>query len=218
MIRHPENTNLTLCYDSTFLNYPIQDQHGPLIQEYLYKLHQTVSHALAQYPRVFAFRVDLHFPTTIPLQDPWLTNGVMDRFIESFKSKIAYNRSLARKERPGAHDSRVRYFWAKEFGQQSWPHYHLAILLNRDAFCALGYFELGRDNLFNRLVEAWASALSIPESMAMGLVEIPQNAMYHLCRDDNDGISDFIYRASYLCKAATKVYGDGSHGFGASRV
>jgi hypothetical protein len=27
-----------------------------------------------------------------------------------------------------------------------------------------------------------------------------------------------FYRASYLCKSATKAYGDGQHGFGASRV
>lgn len=47
------------------------------------------------------------------------------------------------------------------YGQQGKPHYHVAILLNRDAFCSLGHFQPGRDNLFNRLVSAWGSALGL---------------------------------------------------------
>ncbi|AOX99694.1 hypothetical protein BJP62_04020 [Jeongeupia sp. USM3] len=90
-------------------------------------------------------------------------------------------------------------------------------MLNEDAFCALGQFELGRDNMFNRLCEAWGSALGIPVEAAAGLVEVPQNPCYHLHRDGMVGVDDFFYRTSYLCKAATKVFGDGVHGFGASR-
>lgn len=93
----------------------------------------------------------------------------------------------------------------------------MAFLLNYDAFNALGKFEPGRDNMFNRLEGAWASALGLPVEAVRGLVEIPSNSTYCLRRDDPQGLNDFFYRASYLCKAATKVYGDGQHGFGASR-
>jgi len=31
-------------------------------------------------------------------------------------------------------------------------------------------------------------------------------------------IAELFYRASYLCKAATKSYGNGCHGFGTSRT
>jgi len=53
---------------------------------------------------------------------------------------------------------------------------------------------------------------------AGGLVEIPANPSYRLHRHDMSGMADFFYRASYLCKAATKSYGNGCHGFGASRI
>lgn len=59
MIRHPDNTNLILHNGSTFQNWPIQEDKGPFIQQYLHRLQQTMQYALAQYPRVFAFRVDL---------------------------------------------------------------------------------------------------------------------------------------------------------------
>lgn len=94
----------------------------------------------------------------------------------------------------------------------------MAIFLNYDAFNALGKYESGRDNVFYRLQDAWASALALSVDAVRGLVEVPRNATYSLRRDDPQGQKDFFYRASYLCEAATKVYGNGQHGFGASRI
>ncbi|MCH4874749.1 inovirus Gp2 family protein [Pseudomonas sp. TMW22091] len=218
MSRHPSNTNLILHKDSTFQGWPIQVGKGPFIQQYLSRLQQAMQCALAQYPRVFAFRFDLRFPTGIQLPDSVYTNQVVERFIESFKAKIAHNRSQARQLNKYAHDSKVRYVWARELGEHGKPHYHLAILLNRDAFTALGKFEVGRDNMFNRLVEAWASALGLSVEAVRGLVEVPPNPCYHLNLGEPGGQAEFFHRTSYLCKAATKVFGDGSHGFGASRA
>lgn len=218
MIRHPRNTNLILHNDSAFQGWPIQVDKGPFIQQYLSRLQQTMQCALAQYPRVFAFRIDLRFPTGIQLPGSVYTNQVIERFIESFKAKIAHNRSHARQLNKYAHDSKVRYVWARELGEHGKPHFHLAILLNRDAFTALGKFEVGRDNMFNRLVEAWASALGLSGDAVRGLVEVPPNPCYHLNRGEPGGQAEFFHRTSYLCKAATKVFGDGSHGFGASRT
>ena len=121
-----------------------------------------------------------------------------------------------------AHDTVVRYVWAREVGkghrgQHGRPHYHMAVLLNYDAYCALGRFSPGRDNMFNRLQDAWASALGLPLDAVVGLVEIPANPYYCIHRDDSESIAQFFHRASYLCKAATKEFGNGGHGFGASR-
>jgi hypothetical protein len=217
MIRHPDNTNLILHSDSSFQNWPVQEDKGPLIQQYLNRLQQTMQCAFAQYPRVFAFRFDLRLPVGTQLPDYAYTNQVIERFIESFKAKIRHNRNMARQSNPYAHDSKVRYVWAREQGQHGKPHHHLAILLNYDAFASLGKFALGRDNMFNRLVAAWASALGLSIEAASGLVEIPSNHYYHLHRDDLAGQAVFFHRTSYLCKAATKVYGDGQHSFGCSR-
>jgi hypothetical protein len=195
----------------------VQADKGPFISEYLYRLHQTMGRALIQYPRVFAFRVDLRLPAQTQFPNYVFTNEVIERFIGSFKAKIKHNRIQARLLNKRAHDSRVRYVWAREQGQHGKPHYHLAILLNRDAFTALGKFEAGRDNMFNRLAGAWASALGLSVEAVKGLVEIPTNPFYYLNRGEPKGQAEFFHRTSYLCKSATKVFGDGSHGFGCSR-
>ncbi len=218
MIRHPKNTNLTLHYENTYLGLAVQVDKAPFIQEYLSRLHQTISRSLSQYSRVFAFRFDLRLPTNIQLPDYAFTNEVVDRFIESFKAKIKHNRQMAKLVNKYAHDTTVRYVWAREQGQQGRPHHHFAILLNYDAFNALGKIESGRDNMFNRLEGAWASALGMSVEAIRGLVEIPDNPDYHLQRNELAGQAAFFYRASYLCKAATKAFGDGSHAFGASRL
>lgn len=218
MNRHPGNTHLNLHYGDTYQGFPIQVKKGPFIHSYLGRLLQTIVFSLNEYPRTFAFRVDLRLPASTLIHDLFLTNLAMERFFESFKAKIRHNRYKARQARQYAHDSKVRYVWAREFNEAGTPHYHVAILLNNDAFCSLGNFYSESKNMFNRLEEAWASALCLSIEEVRGLVEIPRNACYKLQRDDRDSQADFFYRTSYLCKADTKVYGDGSHGFGASRT
>ncbi|NKF94854.1 hypothetical protein GO290_01931 [Ralstonia solanacearum] len=218
MIRHPKNTNLILHYDNTYHGLSVQTEKGPLISKYLESLYQVISRALRDYSRVFAFRVDLRLPVDLELPDYAYTNEVIERFLGSVKAKIKNNRRRARQVNPYSHDSAVRYVWAREEGQHGRPHYHLAFLLNYEAFCSLGIFVAGRDNMFNRLQEAWASALDLSVEAVRGLVEIPINPCYRLKRGDDESLANFFFRASYLCKAATKVYGDGLHGFGASRI
>ncbi|NMM38055.1 MAG: inovirus Gp2 family protein [Glaciimonas sp.] len=218
MIRHPINSNLTLHYEDNYLGFPVQFDKGPFIREYLNRLHQTVSSAIGQYPRVFAFRFDLRLPPGMNPHGLSYENKIIERFIESFKAKIKYNRQMAFRDNKYAHDSVVRYVWTREVGQRGRPHYHIAILLNYDAYCALGKFEPGRDNMFNRLQDAWASALDLPLEAIVGLLEIPAKPKYFIYRYDNESIAQFFYRASYLCKSATKSFGNGSHGFGASRT
>jgi hypothetical protein len=159
---HPSNLNLTLHSDSSYLGLPVQTSKGSFIREYLSRLLQTLTNATYQYCEVFAFRLDLRFPTTRESLGLSLHNEVIERFIESFKAKIRHNRQMALRENRYAHDTVVRYVWTRETGQLGKPQYHLAILLNKDAFCALGTYEPGRQNMFNRLHEAWASALGLP--------------------------------------------------------
>lgn len=211
------NPNHSLFFGTEYAGLRIQDK-GPFISEYLERLYLTMNRALNQYREVFAFRFDLRLPANHFSNNSAYENEIIDRFIESFKAKIKHNRQMAKRENPYSHSSIVRYVWAKEVGQQGRPHYHLAILLNKDAFCAVGAYQLGRDNMFNRLLEAWASALGLPVGAVFGLVHIPDNAYYFLRRDDRASIAEFFSRASYLCKANTKAFGNGGHGFGSSRM
>ena len=217
MNHYPSNPNHTFHFEDYFQGLSIQFDKGPFIREYLDRLYQTLARALSEYKRVFAFRFDLRFPDHFNENNFNFDNQVIDRFVESFKAKIRHNRQMALRENMYAHDTVVRYVWAREFGEHGRPHFHFAILLNYDAFCSLGKFESGRVNMFNRLQEAWASALKLPASDADGLVHFPAHCFYHLNREDNTGVAEFFYRASYLCKSATKLFGDGRHGFGSSR-
>lgn len=217
MIRHTENSNLSLFHHPSYKGLPVQTTRGPLVEAYLERLRQVIAAALEQYVRVFAFRCDLRFPVDQPNHFAE-NNLVIERFIASFKAKVRHNRDKALRINRYAHDTTVRYAWCREYGKKGIPHYHLVVLLNRDAYCALGRFELGRRNIFNRLHEAWASALGLSVEDAVGLVELPENAVYCLQVTEPNLLMDFFYRASYLCKAETKQYGSGIHGFGASRA
>lgn len=59
-LRHPANTNLHLHYDDTFEGFSLMRDKGPFIREHLSDLKHTIDLALAEYPRVLAFRIDLH--------------------------------------------------------------------------------------------------------------------------------------------------------------
>ena len=221
MLRHPDNTNLRLHHDDTFEGLPVMVEKGPFVRQYLSRLKRTIDLALEQYSRVLAYRVDLRLPVGIDLPDHAYTNEVISRFIESFKAKIKHNRDKARERNLYAHDCKVRYVWAREVGWGGRPHYHLLILLNRDAYYTVGRLRSEADNMISRMQEAWASALGLPDDQVDGLVHIPRNAEYRVDRyvraDDEDVLMDLFYRASYLCKAATKSYGSNHHGFRCSR-
>jgi len=219
-LRHPDNTNLSLHYDETFEDLPLMVDKGPFILEYLSDLKRTIELALAEYPRLLAFRVDLRLPQGIDLPDYAYTNQVISRFFESFTKKIRYHQRKVG-ERGYARGCKVRYVWAREVPQGGRPHYHVLILLNRDAYYTIGRLGSGKVNMISRMEEAWAGALGLSVDQVRGRVHIPENAEYRVGRENRlgklDELSELFYRASYLCKKATKSYGDRQRGFGASR-
>ncbi|WP_263258977.1 inovirus Gp2 family protein [Pseudomonas oryzihabitans] len=217
MLRHRQNSNLHIHTAGLFEGFPVMIEKGPFIREYLSSLKRTIERALEQYPRILGFRIDLRLPCGIDLQAHVFTNQVISKFIESFKAKIEHNRLMAREHNPYAHNCKVRYVWAREKGKSGRPHYHLLILVNRDAFHTLGKLQSENINMISRVQEAWASALGLEVDQIAGLVEIPNNPKYKVNRGDEMALSALFHRASYLCKAASKNYGQGYHGFGCSR-
>lgn len=228
-LRHPANNNLNLHYEETFEDFTVQKDKGPYIREYLTALKHTIELAMAEYPRVLAFRVDLRLPHGIELPDYAYTNQVISRFFESFTKKIQYHQERVR-ERGYARGCKVRYVWSREIGQAGKQHYHVLILLNRDAYYTLGRLGSERVNMIRRLEESWASALGLSINEVDGLVHIPDNATYRIDRHPRmrrvagedrkilvDELPDLFHRASYLCKVATKSFGDRQRGFDTSR-
>lgn len=213
------NTNLRLHYDSTFRGLPVMVGKGPFIHEYLDKLLITLQRAQDEHSRVFAARFDLRFPEGSQLPADSYTSQVVQRFVDSLKAKINHDRARSKQAKSCSHGTSIRYVWAKEIGQGGKPHYHFLLLLNRDAYHTFGLFNSEFENMYGRIQAAWASALGLPCGEGIGLVHVPQNAVYGVFRGDGEvGLEGVFNRASYLCKAATKVYGDGSHSFGCSRL
>lgn len=204
-----------LIYGDIYRDYPLQEDKGPFVRKHLDKIIGVMDASLDEHPRTFAFRVDLRLPR-------WLISiredRLMERFIASFKNKVQHARIRALRTNPQAHQTNIRYVWAREEGiRNGKPHYHLVIFVNHDAFNCLGKYKLGSSNLYSRMVEAWASALDIEPDAAVGLVHIPRGALYRVFANDPDSEDALFYRASYMAKAATKVRGI-RHCFGGSRL
>lgn len=217
MYLNPSNRNQTLHYECRFKGLPVLTAHGPLVTEYLHALYRVVQQALEAHRRVCAFRFDLRFPANMAAWDHMITNEFMTRFIESLKAKIRHNRRQASQRLQLAHDTGVRYVWAREAGVDGRVHFHVALLLNEDAFFTLGKLNSDRENMGHRIQAAWASALGLTFEQTMGLVHFPENCVYRFDAGSPPEVAAFFERASYLCKANTKQFGLGHHGFGASR-
>lgn len=215
-LRHKFNKELSLHYDQQYNNHLVMVEKGALIDQYLGRLNFVFNNALTQYSKVFTIRLDLRFSNDYELMQR-TESDVITRFIESLKAKIAHNRMLARRN-GNYHDTEVRYVWAKEISKDASHHYHVLLFLNGNAFRSLGSFEMGNDNLYNRINEAWASALSIHLVQASGLVHVSDQTLIDQSQmDAQERIDHVFYLGSYLCKAATKLYDDGGKWFGSSR-
>jgi hypothetical protein len=218
MIRHPSNPNLVLHYDPVIRNLPVMVHKGPLVLNYLERLFETIQRSLEDHPRTFAIRFDLRYPGILP-SGVDLSNRAISKFFEELKGVIQGDRENASHRNGYAHSTRVRYAWAREYGRDGKPHYHCLLLLNRDAYHTVGSFDSSQNNMFNRLSSAWLRALDLLESPDVGgLVHIPVNAVWYLNRGEPRELEDLFLRSSYLCKAATKCFGDGQHAFECSRI
>lgn len=211
------NKNHRVFYGDEYGGVPLVNGNRPMVVEFLDVLYGVVDKALGQYSRVSGFRFDLHLPESMQAQAQAMDNSVMSRFVDSLKAKISHNRRMAAKGGGQVHDTEVRYFWVREVGDWGKVHYHFALPLNGYAFNWLGSYESKSGNLACRIKEAWASAIGMHAETAGTLVHFPENPTYELRRGDPASVEAFVQRASYMCKAATKQYGQGWHGYGASR-
>lgn len=206
----------------TYNNLPIYAELSKLSECYLSSIDEVLASALRVHPRTFVIRIDLHFPQRVNCPDyPYnYEYGAITRFISSFKAKISHHQGKSAKSGKRVHATSVKYIWAKEIYESLSPHYHLVLLVNADAYRSLGNMSYHGDNMINRIKQAWASALSIPEINCGGLVHKPDNPTYKLDINANNFsqvYADVFYRLSYLAKLDTKNYGDHSRSFGCSQ-
>ncbi|MDO1900838.1 inovirus-type Gp2 protein, partial [Escherichia coli] len=119
--------------------------------------------ALAQHRAVSLIRVDLRFPEYMPvtLIDPDPDSAVISRFFASLKAKIQASHRKKRCVNQRVHATSLRYFWCREFGKEKGrKHYHVILLLNKDAWCSPGDFTVP-SSLATLIKLAWCSALHL---------------------------------------------------------
>ncbi len=209
------NANIIPFNQPLFLGSPVMTNQGDLSLGYLEGLHSTLVKATNAHSRTLGIRFELLFPQDGIINEERI-DGCISKFVEALKYQIKVANSKCMPCGRPVHASDVRYVWVREQDSSVSPHYHFLLLLNRDAFHTLGKFEVGRDNLFNRIRKAWNTALGLMPQMDYQYIYIPQNSTYHV--NDSSGFSDLFYRASYLCKLRTKHLSKHHDSFGSSRI
>ncbi len=116
--RHSNNSNLTLLQAPFWEGLPVQSQQGMLIQDYLVRINDVLSKALAEHRRTCVFRVDLKFPA----EDYEPDTSVITRFIGSLKSQLYADTSRRLREGQRVYPCTLRYIWVRE--QHTSSHWH----------------------------------------------------------------------------------------------
>ncbi|WP_330985124.1 MULTISPECIES: inovirus Gp2 family protein [Enterobacterales] len=193
---------------------------GELHAEYILRAEETINKARREYSRLLAIRIDLRFPLK-SADAIKMDREVITRTIKSLNKKICADSKRKKKRGLQVYPCRVRFIWVREFKQSdnSKKHYHVLLLLNKDAYYHPGDFSK-KNTLSYMIKSAWASAIGISYEDAEGLVEFPANGCYWIKRNGEDELKTFdavMFRTSYFAKMATKVYGDGERNFGCSQ-
>ena len=213
-------TQYPVITNPNYKQYPtLARDNQPLVTNYLDAIEKVMLAACAEYKRTFAVRIDLRLPThsnTINLD----SNKVCTRFVASLEAQIKADTKRKAREGKTPHPCNIRYIWAREQNTAHHQHYHCVFFFNKDRYHCTGKINGESNNLFTRIVKAWASALSLPLDETMQLVHLPQNAHYYL--DANSpmfiqGFNALYSRLSYFAKLTTKQYGLGQRCFGYSQ-
>lgn len=191
--------------------------YGPLNFDYLNKIIEVIQSALNKHPRILALRFDLRLPDDVLAR---IDSAVISRFFDSLKAKLKADLNKKRAEGKRVHSCTPRYIWVREFNQPGEKkHYHVLLLLNKDAYAFLGDYRKPDGNLAALITQAWLSALGVNDERYQSLPYFPKNPCYYLDAKtlDTDGVyAKLMARVSYLAKERSKVSDDSERNFGYS--
>lgn len=212
------DTSFTLVKkDALTIISTLEERYGAYNYDWLESIERVIRNALKEHPRTLVIRVDLHIPDDTSAS---VDHAVISRFIESLKAKIRANAYKTLKAGKRVHPCTLRYAWVREFGPKNGnKHYHVLLLLNKDAYFQLGPYSRYGGALALRIRQAWMSALGTSDERHHFLAQFPNHPCYYL--DANTLALDGAYqklmeRVSYMVKERTKQYGDRERNFGCS--
>lgn len=217
MFKYPEDRIVK------WLGLPIWMDVDQLQLSYLKRIYDLLETCLAEHPRWTVVRIDLRSPDGITV-----LKGAITRFFASVKAQLEHARQANVAVGKRAYVPMLHYVWVREWNRADQPHYHVALLLNHDAYFSLGNYgrlnEPERDYdemLAGRIYKAWGVALSIDWRQAQAGVHFPERPVSALMRNGPlfyRQINSVFYRLSYFAKLQTKRYGNGERNFGMSQL
>lgn len=192
-------------YNNPYFNgYPVQHHHGDLIQDILIANDEVLSQVISTHKRVAVFRFELKFPIH------YKGNlNVTSAFFDSLRSRLKNDLMIKSLKRDRDIDSEIGYVWVRELSSNLGWHYHVVLFLNYDVYNCFGLIKSKNNNIYNRILNSWATALGLTLIEASGLVHIDNNRVVKLDAksiDYVDMIHAVLYRLSYLAKLKTKPY------------
>lgn len=218
--RVPAQPHLKIFREERYDGFPVLQQPGGLIEQYLGRMSAIISKSLSRHGRVFACRVDLQYPQFYyTVGDCCFPNQYFHKFIKTLGRRLVDYKSTKQELGIRVHSVEFDYVWAREYGLDSdKPHYHVLLLFSGHTFNTLGRFSNVQESLYNRIGESWGEALGIHVTEGRKNVYFPENGQYEMDARNPDGVAQVFHRASYLAKVASKNFHDGFHVFGGSRV
>lgn len=205
--------NFKLIQSDIFQAFNIHNYRGPLIENHLVKIFQKLNEIQQENLETFCIRLDLHFPDNYALTN----NTVIEKFTASLRAKLAHSEKVRKENGVRVHPTNLRFIWCRELSTTGRPHYHVLLMLNKQAYAHIGSFDLDCENLYSRICHAWSSALGRHAQDTKGLIHFPDNPTTVLRRGDPQSFQEVFYRVSYFAKQDTKPLGQGFHTLGTSR-
>lgn len=208
--------------------------YGNIDVNYFEELIDVIQFAQCAHPRLTAIRVDLHYPVSL-LDNDMPCMFLIDhgdnitRFSKSLRAKLSALSARKNNARLRIYSHDIHYVWVREQSASESPHYHVLLLLNKDAFYHLGDYT-SPDSLAGLIIQAWASAWGLHarmegygENLALfsKAVHFPSNGTYYL--NVNSPVAQYerdwmklVRRVGYLAKVASKDIQSGWRSFGSS--
>lgn len=204
---------------------------GSLNQHYLNRINDTLMGAFATHPRALIARIDLHIPYNglnsnnplerdVPICYANTDVDLMKRFMASLKAQINIDQANKAKQGGIVYPCPLNYVWVRERCKSINEHYHVALIVNQNAYYPLGKFH-HEGTLACMVKKAWASALDVTVEESQGLAHIPENPVYTLNSNHPPAkyqkyAEKLAFRLAYLAKEKTKILDDGRRNFGCS--